>query len=50
MRADELQTGLEAALEKTVRRWIAEAWPFQRVLYPGRDISWDAWAALPQRE
>jgi hypothetical protein len=50
VRADELQTGLEVALETTVRRWVAEDWPFQRVLYPGRDISWDDWAALPQRE
>jgi hypothetical protein len=50
VRTDELQTGLEAALETTVRRWVAEAWPFQRVLYPGRDISWDEWDALPRRE
>jgi hypothetical protein len=50
VRADELQTGLEAALETTVRRWISDVWPFPRVLYPGRDLSWDAWAALPQRD
>lgn len=47
VRADEQETGLEAALEATVRPWVAEVWPFARVSYPGRDISWDEWDALP---
>ncbi len=50
VRADELDTGLEAELETAVRRWVAERWPFETVCYPGRDISWDDWEALPDRE
>jgi len=49
VRADELATGLEDVLEATVRRWVAEAWPFARVGYPGRDMAWEAWDALPER-
>lgn len=49
VRADELDTGLEHELEATVRQWIASAWPFTQVIYPGRDLSWDAWNALPDR-
>lgn len=29
--------GLDAVLEKTVRKWIKEKWPFDKVLYFGRD-------------
>lgn len=50
VRADELDTGLDAALEATIRPWIAERWPFSRVGFPGRDIGWDEWEALPVRE
>ena len=47
VRADELDTGLEAELEAAVRAWIAADWPFAKVRWPGRDISWDDWDALP---
>jgi len=47
VRFDEIETGLEPALEATVRRWIAEDWPFTTVGYPGRDMTWDEWDALP---
>ena len=47
VRADELHTGLEAELEAAVRAWIAADWPFATVRWPGRDISWEAWNALP---
>jgi hypothetical protein len=50
VRADELDTGLESELEATVRQWIAEVWPFKSVAYPGRDVSWAAWDALPDRQ
>ena len=49
VRADELGTGLEKELEGSVRRWISEEWPFERVAYPGRDLSWEEWCALPDR-
>jgi hypothetical protein len=36
VRASELGTGLEAELYATVRRWVEERWPFDKVAYPGR--------------
>jgi hypothetical protein len=47
VRGDEEATGLEEELERAIRAWVAEAWPFTRVRWPGRDISWDEWARLP---
>lgn len=39
---------LERALDEFVPRWIARTWPFDRPRYPGRDLSWDEWIALPE--
>lgn len=50
VRSDELGTGLEDALEETVRRWIPAAWPFAKVAYPGRDVPWSEWNTLPDRK
>jgi RimJ/RimL family protein N-acetyltransferase len=38
---------IEAALDELVPRWIASDWPLERPRYVGRDLSWDAWLALP---
>ncbi len=46
-RESELAGGLEDRLHHAVRDWIATAWPFTSVGYPGRSITWDAWRALP---
>jgi len=48
VRVDEEGTGLEEALEGAVRAWIAAEWPFERVCWPGREISWDEWNQLPK--
>ena len=32
-----------------VREWLANDWPFTRVAYPGREISWDKWHELSGR-
>ena len=48
VRASEAETGLDAHLYQTVRRWIAEAWPFAKPAYPGREIAWEDWRALPE--
>ena len=29
--------GLDPVLFRTVKRWMHEAWPFERVVYPGRE-------------
>ncbi|WP_329129537.1 N-acetyltransferase [Streptomyces sp. NBC_01476] len=48
---DELAgTGLQAALDAFVPRWIAEQWPFRRPRYVGRDLSWQEWLALPDAD
>ncbi len=46
-RQSELSSGLETRLHATVKDWIGSAWPFKMVGFPGRDISWDAWRAIP---
>ena len=45
-RQSELASGLETRLFAAVKGWLAEAWPFQHVAFPGRDIAWDAWQQL----
>jgi RimJ/RimL family protein N-acetyltransferase len=49
VRASEAETGLDDHLYETVRRWIAEAWPFENPAYPGRAIGWEDWRTLPER-
>jgi hypothetical protein len=39
--------GLEPILEKAVREWVKNKWPFTSVAYPGRDIPMTEWNALP---
>jgi hypothetical protein len=40
----------DADLGRRVRDWLATRWPFATVAYPGRDVPWDAWRALPLRQ
>lgn len=47
VRDSELDSGLEAELEAAVRAWLAADWPFERVRWPGRELSWQEWDALP---
>jgi hypothetical protein len=49
-RQSELKGGLEQRLYSSVREWIHKDWPFKKVAYPGRDISWDAWRSLPDEK
>jgi hypothetical protein len=37
VRRDAWEAGLDSELERTIRSWIAERWPFRTVTYPGRD-------------
>jgi hypothetical protein len=50
VRASEVPGGLDEVLYATVRRWLAERWPFSRVAWPGRELPWDEYDALPDRE
>ncbi len=47
VRASEAASGLDERLFGTVRHWLASDWPFERVAYPGREISREQWDALP---
>jgi len=43
VRQSEMNAGLDAHLFESVKKWITEKWPFNKVAYPGRNISWDEW-------
>ena len=45
--ARELVGGLEDRLYDRVKNWIKTDWPFTSVAFPGRDIAWDIWKAIP---
>lgn len=46
-RQSELSGGLEDRLYAAVKNWVATEWPFHGVGYPGRDVSWETWRAIP---
>jgi hypothetical protein len=46
-RQSEVAGGLEARLYRTVQEWLQADWPFTKVAFPGRDIDWTAWRAIP---
>jgi hypothetical protein len=46
-RQSELAGGLETRLYDAVKAWIAKEWPFRAVAFPGRDIDWETWRAIP---
>lgn len=50
VRKSEYDKGLDAELYRFAKRWVAEAWPFERVAFPGREIPWPEWERLPDKE
>ena len=42
-------TNLDQEVYEFARQWIPEVYPFDanRIAYPGREITWDDWIALP---
>ena len=46
-RQSTLAGGLETRLYSAVKEWLAKGWPFKKVGFPGRDIKWDDWRAIP---
>ncbi len=46
VRASEVDNGLDSILFDSVKKWISEDWPFQKVAYPGREINWGKWKAM----
>jgi hypothetical protein len=49
-RQSELAGGLETRLYAAVQDWVAKEWPFRKVAFPGRDIEWAAWQAIPDEK
>jgi len=44
------EAGLLDMLGTFLENWVIEEWPFQAPVFPGRSLSWDAYAALPIRD
>jgi len=38
--------GFDAELYKWVTEWVQTEWPFRKVVYPGRSISWETWDSV----
>lgn len=47
VRESTLASGLDDHLFATVKEWITNCWPLERVAYPDREIPRDKWRALP---
>lgn len=41
IRQSEVETELDKKLFSSVKNWIKREWMFEKVAYPGRDISWE---------
>ncbi len=46
VRDSELGKGLEVSLEHEISDWLKRQWPFRKVAFPGRMMSWDQWHRL----
>ena len=46
VRTSELQSGLDARLFASVKRWLVDEWLFENPAFPGREIGWKEWATL----
>ena len=46
VRTNVLDQGLDSVLFNTIKEWVAKDWPFKKVAYPGREISWEDWELL----
>lgn len=46
----EYDAGFDSELQAWVMQWVAREWPFAKVAYPGRTISWEQWDALVPRK
>jgi hypothetical protein len=49
-RETKLGIGLDASLCDVVKLWLKSEWPFASAAFPGRDIDWDTWKAIPDEK
>lgn len=45
----EFDAGFDEVLYAWAAAWVDSEWPFEKVAYPGRDIAWEEWEALPDK-
>jgi hypothetical protein len=50
VRESEFEKGLDPVLFQAVKQWIAKEWPFKKVAFPGREVDWETWEALPEEK
>jgi hypothetical protein len=43
VRKSAYEQGMDSRLYKLIKDWIGKEWPFEKVAYPGREISWEDW-------
>lgn len=49
--ADKFAKGLDAVLFQTVKQWVQKDWPFEKVVYLGREMDWkEFFAALEEQD
>jgi hypothetical protein len=46
LRTSTFAKGLDPVIFTRIKSWIRHEWPFTKVAYPGRDISWTTWKSL----
>jgi len=49
-RGTKLGIGRDASLCSVVKLWLKSDWPFAKIAFPGRDIDWDVWNAIPDEK
>ena len=49
VRTSAFYQGLDPILFEAVKEWIVDDWPFENPAFPGREINWKEWSALPGR-
>jgi hypothetical protein len=43
-----LKHNLSDDITISIKQWISDEWPLDKVAYPGREIEWEEWQALKQ--
>lgn len=46
---EEFDKGFEDQLYKDMKAWVAQAWPFKKPAWRGREISAETWRGLPNK-
>ena len=49
-REAELGSPPDSTLFEAVDEWLAAEWPFENVAFPGREINWNLWNAIPDEK